>query len=283
MTEVIVLAVDEQTREVRDDDRVLLRALATRGAAVVPVLWGEPLPASATGILIRSTWDYIDRLDEFLAWLDELDEAGLPTWNGTGLLRWNVHKGYLAELADGGVPVIPTEVVLRGGAGDLSELMARRGWADVVVKPAVGAGSKLAVHVGREGLGPAQRHLDEVVRDHDVLVQPYLAEIEDAGELSIVVVGSAITHVVRKQPQPGEWRIQSDYGGSAVREEPTRAHRALADQVLALLPEVPRYARIDVVEVGGELLLMEVELIEPELWFGLAPWCADALAAALVP
>lgn len=278
----IVLAVDEQTRDVRDDDRVLVRALEARGAVVVPALWGAALPARIDGVLLRSPWDYVDRLEEFLAWLAALEDAGVGVWNHPDVVRWNCHKRYLVELAGRGIDVVPTVLVAQGDATDLGELMAAQGWHDAVAKPAVGAGSKDAVHVGREGVAAAGAHLASLVASQDVLVQPFLREIERGGELSIVVVDGEVTHVVRKQPQPGEWRIQSDYGGTAALVAPTAEHRDVARRVLDVVPLAPRYARVDVVEVQGRLLLMEVELIEPELWFSLAPHAADALAAAIL-
>ncbi|MFN8017241.1 MAG: hypothetical protein U0P45_03865 [Acidimicrobiales bacterium] len=280
----LVLVVDEQTRHVRDDDRVLVRALEAAGARVVPVVWGEPLPADADLVVLRSPWDYIDRLDEFLAWLDDLAGRGLAVCNEPALVRWNAHKGYLRELEGTGVPVVPTAHLARGAEVDLAGLLAERGWSDAVAKPAVGAGSKGAVHVARAGLEVAQAHLDELARAHDVLVQPFLPEIERGGELSIVAAAGEVTHVVRKQPQPGEWRIQSDYGGTAALVAPDDHHRATARRVLAAVPapDAPPYARVDVVEVDGELLLMEVELIEPELWLSLVPEAADALAEAIL-
>lgn len=280
-------AVDEATADVTPDDRVVLAALATRGADVEVHRWGAPVPRGAT-VLVRSTWDYVDRPGEFAAWLDHLDEQGATVLNPTELLRWNAHKRYLLDLVAAGVPVVPTELVERGRTDSLAEVAARRGWDDVVVKPAVGGTARLTVHAGRVGSGAAAAHFDRLVASEDVLVQPFVVAVEEHGEVSVVAIdGEPLTAVV-KRAAPGDWRVQSDFGGTATRTPLTADLADAARTVLAAAPTRPAYARVDLVRddlvrdgrTGWSLL--ELELVEPELFFLLAPEVAGRLAEIVV-
>ena len=118
--------------------------------------------------------------------------------NPTALVRWNMHKSYLVDLAGRGVPTVPTIVLPAGRRVDLGALP----WPDVVVKPAVGASARMTVHTGRLAADAAQQHLDRLLDGEDAVVQPYLPSIADDGELSVVVIGGAPTHAVAKRPAP---------------------------------------------------------------------------------
>ena len=195
-----------------------------------------------------------------------------------------MHKGYLAELAARGVAVVPTEVLLQGSDQSLADLTSARGWTRVVVKPAIGASARETVSA--DGADPpalafVDRHIRRLVEVEDVLVQPFLPSIETDGEVSVVVIGGEITHAVAKRPSVGEWRVQSEFGGSAVRVTVTPEHERVVASVLDAVDDVPVYARVDLVDVDGVMLLMELELIEPELFFQLAPEAVDRLADLL--
>ena len=194
--------------------------------------------------MIRSTWDYAERPDAFRAWLDELDAAGNTVVNPTALLRWNMHKGYLAELAARGVSVVPTAMVPAGSDTSLAAVMEAHGWTQVVVQ------------TGHRCVSPP-----------DVPSRP---------------IDGHVTHAVAKRPASGEWRVQSEYGGSVTPVSVTEQHERVVAQVLDAVNRMPAYARVDLVPIEGELHLMELELIEPELFFELAPQAADRLADLLV-
>lgn len=285
--ESVVFVVDARTIELTEDDRVLADAVRRRGLEVRPVVWGT-LFASDELVLIRSPFDYVERPAAFRSWLDALRESGARVINPTSLLRWNMHKGYLADLAARGVPVVPTELLAQGSECTLATVMADRGWTRVVVKPAIGASARHTISVDAadpSAFASAGEHVRRLVEVEDVLVQPFLPSIETTGEVSVVVIDGVIAHAVSKQPSVGEWRVQSEFGGSADRVPVTAAHEEAVAVVLAAVfgavSEVPVYARVDLVAVDSELLLMELELIEPELFFGLAPESAERLAELL--
>ena len=281
MTTPILLAVDAASSTLSDDDAVLARALFAAGYAPRPHQWGMPVSRDAT-VIIRSTWDYVDRPALFHAWLDHLESQRATVHNHTDLLRWNMHKSYLDELAGAGLPVVPTLLLPRGSAVNLERLVDDHGWHDAVVKPAIGGTARLTAHAGRIGQKRAQQHLDAILAHEDALVQPFLPSIEDVGETSVIAIAGRITHAVAKRAASGDWRVQSDFGGSADRVPVTHELHNIARQILDPLIPAPLYARIDLVrDLDGRLALLELELVEPELFFGLAPEAADLMAAHL--
>ena len=252
------------------DTDLVADELARRGIDVAVTQWDDPsVDWPATGlVVIRSTWDYHLRRDEFLAWA-RATEAATTLWNPAEVVAWNSHKGYLLDLERRGVPVVPTWLVRAGTATDLADGCRRRGWDTVVVKPAVSIG---ALGTGRFAADDpaAGRHLDALLAAGDVLVQPLLAEIEE-GERSLVHLGGELSHAVDKRPAAGEYRIHEEFGGSVHAHEPTDAERSVARRCLAAVEHRLPYARVDLVASDDGPLVMELELIEPSLFLPQAP------------
>ena len=191
-------------------------------------------------------------------------------------VRWNTHKSYLLELSAAGAPVIPTVLLPRGSAAALDGIADVRGWNTVVVKPAVASGGRGARRF-EVGAADGQQHLDDLLDDGDVLVQQFASGIEQ-GEVSIILVDGLATHAVRKLPKPGDFRINEHWGGRNEATEVTDVLAELGARVVDVLPAAPLYARVDVVSLGGQWHVIEVEVTEPSLYLDLAP---DAAAARL--
>ncbi len=266
-----------------DDDGLLISALGELGVTAVPAVWDSPdvrWEEFAT-VLVRSCWDYHRRLPEFLAWIGRLEQSSVMLWNPPVLLRWNSHKAYLRDLAARGVPIVPTRWLARGDTIELAHLLRREGWRDGVIKPAVSAS---ATGTWRSSLATAsadQPRLDELLRAGDVMVQPFVREVADPGEWSIVFLGGRFSHAVLKRPSGGDYRVQWEFGGSALAAAPPDHLIADAERVIAAAPGETVYARVDGVERDGRLLLMELELIEPHLFLGWDRGAAARLAAAV--
>ena len=241
------------------------------------------------GVMVRSCWDYHRRLPEFLAWIARLERDGLARalWNPPELLRWNSHKSYLRDLAARGVPVVPTRWLERGSSSDLSELLRREAWPEAVVKPAVSASASGTLSTTLAGAAASQPRLDALLAAGDVLVQPLMPEVRDAGEWSLMFFAGRFSHAVLKRPAAGDYRVQWEFGGSAESRTPPPELTRDAERVLASVPGDPLYARVDGVARDGRLVLMELELIEPHLFLGwdagAATRLADAVRAVLPP
>lgn len=262
-------------------DEVLRDAVERRGRPVATVVWGEPVAPGAS-VVLRATWDYVDDPERFVRWLDHLDAQGATVQNPTRTVRWNMHKRYLADLEARGVPIVPTRLLARSSPVTLADVRRATGWDDVVVKPAIGATARLTVHEAREGREATAAHLAALLEAEDVLVQPFVPAIVTEGEVSVVAVAGTPTHAVRKRPKAGDWRVQINFGGSDERIGLDDGLAAAARRVLAALDDVPSYARVDLVRYEGELRLIELELIEPDLFLDHAPEGAEALAEVLV-
>lgn len=274
MPDVLLLTADDLIFD-EPDTPLLAKALARRGVRSRTMAWTDPAVTDAADlVVIRSTWDYPPQLTRFLATLQRLPG---PVCNSPAVVRWNAHKSYLIQLAAVGVPVVPT-VLVPAGSAVLPQLDA----AEIIVKPAVSAG---AVGVGRFGSrsAAAVRHLGTVTSSGDALVQPFVREVVH-GERSLIFLDGRFSHAVHKVPAGGDFRVQVEHGGTAWPAPAGEPDLALARRALAALPDVVPdsgrllYARVDLVGPADAPLVMELELIEPQLFLDIAPGSADLLA-----
>jgi glutathione synthase/RimK-type ligase-like ATP-grasp enzyme len=267
--------------DLKVDDELLREALRARGAEGVSVIWDEEgVDWSAFDLcLVRSTWDYHDKHPEFLAWTRRV-EATTALRNPADLIAWNSDKTYLRELAEQGVRTVPTVWVSRDASIDLEEILAEQGWDEAVVKPVVDLGAK-NLHRARRGEGSTA--LESTLQRHDAMVQPFLPSLEAEGELSLIYVEGTFSHAVRKRPAAGDFRVQSIWGGTMAAADPEPQHAAVAERALTQLDEQPLYARADLVtDPNGDPCLIELELIEPNLYLSTDPDAATCLAEAVM-
>jgi glutathione synthase/RimK-type ligase-like ATP-grasp enzyme len=265
------------------DTPILVDALAGAGCGVDVADWRDPAVdwSDASVTMLRSPWDYVHHVDEFVAWAERVD--GMTSlWNPFPLIRWNTHKAYLLELRERGAPVVPTVVLLRGSAASLDGISDAQGWNAVVVKPAVASGGDGARR-GEVGDASLQDHLDQLLTEADVLVQPFVPAVEREGELSVVLFDGRFSHALRKRPAAGEYRVQEHHGGTTELVDANPGVVELAERVAAVLPTPTLYARIDLVSFHDTWHVIEAEVTEPSLWLDLAPPAAtERLAHALV-
>jgi glutathione synthase/RimK-type ligase-like ATP-grasp enzyme len=271
------------------DDRYLVDALARAGAIAESRPWNDPAVdwRAYDAIVLRSTWDYFLQPAPFAEWLDARDAEGTRVLNPTSLVRWNMDKRYLRELAAAGVAVVSTHFAEPGAPPDLAAVMDAHGWDEVVVKPAISGGAHETWRTTRARAGDDQPRADALAGHSAVLIQPFLHEIEEEGEWSLLFFGGAYSHAARKRPRAGDFRVQQQFGGeysagvapAAARDAAAHvleAARALAGLDVVSLP----YARVDGCMVAGEFLLMELEVIEPALFFTQDPAAAERCAGA---
>jgi O-ureido-D-serine cyclo-ligase len=291
---------------------ILVRAFAERGACAEIVPWEDAGVAwqDFDAALVRSTWNYVGRYREFHAWIDRV-AAATRLLNPRGAMLWNLHKRYLAELAGAGIDVVPTEVVLHGVDPDWEALFARFG--DLVVKPAVSAGSFATIRVRRGDVAAARAHRMAHF-ERDLLVQPLLASVVAHGETNLVHFGGRFSHAIHKGAR---WDGDAEQSRGVV--QPETDELALASRVLAHVDAHGRrseghdanahgahvhgahgahvhgahghgwggaplaYARVDVARgADGRPLLMELEIVEPSLFLDRAPEQAALLVEAVL-
>jgi len=235
-------------------------------------------------VVIRSCWDYHLHSDAFYAWLDSLETAGVPLWNPASMIRWNSDKRYLIDLEQRGVPTIHTEIVRRGRASEVEDAVARNAWKRFVIKPAISA-SGFETYALSAPLDEFSRStIARVASAGDVLVQPFAEEVPEAGELSFIFLDGEFSHAALKRAAvaTGEFRVQTEHGGTVERTSTSEHLVEQAARCLAPLSTMPLYARVDGIVRDDRFVLMELELIEPNLFLDLEPTAPDRMARGIV-
>jgi len=262
---------------VEDEDTLLTRYLREQGHHVEPRVWTNPAVEweKYDVVLLKSPWDYFDRIDDFYAWLDRMEALRVPLLNPPGIVRWNTNKRYLRDMEQAGVRIAPTQWLPRGTRFDEEAAYATLQTDHLVVKPAVSGGAKNTFALLRGESSIRTPDLNELLRHEDFLVQPFLPQIKEQGEWSLVYLGGEYSHCVLKTPKAGDFRVQH-YLGGGIQPRPAPEHlRRTANAIVAQFAPGCLYARVDGVEIDGELVLMELELIEPFLYLATEP---EALA-----
>lgn len=263
----------------RDDDLdFVVPALRRRGVEVETPAWTADADWDSFDLIVlSSTWDYHRRVDEFRDWVARVGRTG-RLHNAPDTVAWNLDKRYLRDLEEAGVAVIPTIWTEPGSEDEIERAVAELGWSDVIVKPVVDLGAERLARVETAMVGKILRSLGE-----PGMAQPFLPSVETIGELSLVFIGGELSHTVRKAPGRGDFRVQPQYGGSVQAIDAPDAALELAAAALAAAPGDPLYARVDMIFAEDRKpRLIELELVEPNLFLGAAPGAGEAFARAIL-
>jgi len=276
----VALATSASWPELDEDGPAMIAALDEIGVAATAEIWGAPgLDWSVFDlVVIRATWDYAVRREEFLAWTKRVPRLANPH----GVIAWNTDKTYLRDLAAVGVATIPTRWCRPGAAIELPR-------EEIVVKPSVGAGGRGSGRYGPGDRAAAASHVERLLAEgRTVMVQPYYGSVESAGERGLVYLGDRYSHTIAK---PALLSRRGPYTGGAPRPaavrpaEPTPRQRACAEAALAAIPDGRGnllYARVDLVpDTRGNPVVIELELTEPRLYLGYKPGSPATFAAAV--
>jgi O-ureido-D-serine cyclo-ligase len=297
----IALVTAREALPLDPDMQPLARALQAAGADVATPCWDDPAVdwGSFDAAVLRSTWDYVERIDEFLAWCGRC-AAHTSLLNPPPVVRWNTDKHYLRQLHRAGVPVVPTRFIEPGqwapreldaflAGGDAACTVGVVGdFSEFVVKPAIGAGSRDAARHGRDDVGRALEHVERLLQaDRSVLLQPYLGRVDEQGETAVLYFGGAYSHAARKGPllRAGAGLVEGLFAPEDIRpREAEAAERAVAAGAYAAIPFAPPvYARIDLIrDATGAPVVLELELTEPSLFLEHGAGAAERFARALV-
>ena len=262
------------------DDELAYPALQRRGWEAVAVPWTAPDVAweEFDLVVIRSTWDYHLDPERFLATLADI-EASVELVNPRRVVEWNLLKTYLGELAAKGLAVVPTRFGDRLETGEVAGLAGTG--ERIVIKPQVGA-TAMGTYVIDGGTPP--KVIDEIERYYlstPYLLQPFIPEITTEGEYSVMFFDGHFSHAIVKRPRPNDFRSQEEHGADIVLVDADAALIEAGKRALAAAGEDLLYARVDLVRHDGEFLLMELELIEPALYFRTDPASPERFAEAI--
>lgn len=275
----LILATSAAYPDLTPADQLYRAALERRGADVEVGVWsdGDARFRDADLVVIRSTWDYHRDLARYRVWLASLEQAGTAVVNPVELVRWNLEKTYLDELAAAGIPV-PAQRVVPCDRETARRALAEAGWRQAVAKPSVGASGHGVSLVTAASLDTAWDQLATAVSPHRLVLQEYVSEIQAEGQISYVFLGGRFVHAVRFLPRDGEFRINSKFEPHREVIAPPDSDIEEAARVIKALPISPLHARIDMVRRDGRQLLLEAEVNEPGLLFQYAPTAADIFA-----
>jgi glutathione synthase/RimK-type ligase-like ATP-grasp enzyme len=285
----VALVTARAARGLDEDMPPLLAAFASAGAHAEIMDWDDPEAewARFDVALLRSAWDYTERLPEFLDWIERVD-ALTALLNPAAVLRWSADKHYLRDLERLGVPVVTTTFAEPGADARavLNEFLEREACAELVVKPAVGAGSRDTRRHARASTAETTDHVRELLDAHRaVLLQPYFEGVDQHGETALIYINGRFSHAIRKGPllPLGAPATDGLFAPETItRREPGADERGVADRTLAALPYGRLlYARVDLIrDATGKPCVLELELAEPSLFLTQAPGCAEQLASA---
>jgi glutathione synthase/RimK-type ligase-like ATP-grasp enzyme len=258
---------------VENEDQVLLDFLKKKGLEITREVWNDPLVnwGEYDLAVLKSPWDYFDRISEFYTWLNKIEDLDLKLLNPSKVVKWNSDKHYLSEIAAAGLLVTPTIYFEKGEKPDLSECFVTLGTESIIVKPCISGGSKNTIRVKPENVEDLTPRIHGYLTEEAYMVQPFLPEIQSGGEWSFLFFDGNFSHSLLKKAKPGDFRVQHYLGGS-IHAGPAPAHLLQAAQKYAdRFAKDCLYARVDGVEVNGEFMLMELELIEPFLFLFTNP------------
>ncbi len=220
-------------------------------------------------VIIRSTWDYQDDPQGFLTCLEQIDGSSAVLLNSLETVKWNISKNYLQDLEQAGVLIVPTLWHEHYGPSVLTGAFAHFNCAELVIKPRISANADYTYRISQEQADTFEDILVEVFQSRPFMIQPFMKAIVEEGEYSLFYFEGEYSHSILKVPKSADFRVQEEHGGRLLVHHADPQQKRISEQVLAAIPELPLYARIDLVRYQDSYALMEVELIEPSLYFNL--------------
>ncbi len=265
----IAFVTFRRSSKLNPGDALLVEPFARAGYRIDACPWDDEhiLWQEYTAIIIRSSWNYHLHYIEFCKWLDRLEKFGIPVFNPVDIIRWNSNKKYLLDVKKHGISIIPTVYFSSGGVCDIAASVQPFNCEDFIIKPSIGASAHNVEKFSVREIKQAQIRATGMLSHGDIIVQPFIREVSGSGELSLLYFNKIFSHAVLKKPKKGEYRTQPEFGGS---EEHVNLPDGLITQGDTIVQSVESpllYARVDAVNIGGVLHLMELELIEPYLFF----------------
>lgn len=264
----IALLTCQRLPDLTTADQLLIPELAKHNIVAEAVIWDHP-DVNWTDfdyLIFRNTWDYYEKEKEFNAWLQTINNLGIKTLNSIEIIEQNKHKFYLQELQNQNIAIIPTVFIEKTKDLNLAEIIPSH-WKKAVVKPAFSAGSYLTQVFEIADIDTINTQYREIALEKDLLLQEFKPEIETEGETSLIFFNKKFSHAVNKKPKAGDFRIQVQFGGKYAAVSPSPEIIQQAQIIVNTFPNQLLYARVDGLIINNNIQLMEVECIEPDLYF----------------
>ena len=265
-------------------DHLTIQPLRCRGCHVQNVSWRarDVRWDDFDLVVIRSPWDYQQDPEQFLRVLHTIEASQATLLNSLAIVKWNIDKRYLQQLQQAGVAIVPTEWLLQLTEADMRSLIDNNPQEQFVCKPQIGAGADFTWRLSATGSEAEKSAALKAFANKPLMVQPFIRSVTEVGEYSLFYFGGQYSHCVLKTPKTGDFRVQEEHGGVLKSITPDTDLMAAADRAIAAIPDWTLYARVDLVRTDdGAPVVMELELIEPSLYFPFDESSPDRFADAI--
>ncbi|GHA71915.1 ATP-grasp domain-containing protein [Pontibacter akesuensis] len=267
-----------------EENSTLLHLLSQKGLNISLEIWDDPAVdwAKYDVVLLKAPWDYFEKINAFYAWLNKLEQLEVRVLNPIKTVRWNADKRYLLELQEKGVGVVPTFWLEQGTSLNVAAVFEQLQASKLILKPAVSGAAKNTFALTEAEAQDKAASIDALLQQESFLAQPFVPEVQAKGEWSFLFFNGEYSHTVLKTAKPGDFRVQHFFGGTVHTPEPPAHLLETAHNIVDNYAQGCLYARVDGVEVNGELVLMELELIEPFLFMATSEGAFERYYEALL-
>ena len=256
------------TINVNNEDDQIINYLTEKGLNITKEIWNnEQVKWENYDLaILKSPWDYFDLIEDFYAWLNKIENLNIKLLNPLATVRWNADKHYLHDIENAGLNVTPSKFITKGDEVNLLQYFEDFKTDQFIVKPTVSGGSKNTFKVTAANVDEINEKLKTLVQIEDFILQPFIKEIEEIGELSFLFFNGQFSHALLKKAAKGDFRVQATFGGTVHPQEPSDELVAITLKYVDQFAKGCLYARVDGALVNNEFVLMELELIEPFLF-----------------
>ncbi|MFT5963981.1 MAG: glutathione synthase/RimK-type ligase-like ATP-grasp enzyme [Flavobacterium sp.] len=273
----------EKLPNLTQNDQLLIPAMAKVNIEATVVIWNDKTVnwSDFDYLIFRNTWDYFEKEAEFNLWLNQIEHLGIKTLNSIDIIKKNKHKFYLREMEKQGIKILPTVFIDKMDTLDIDKIIPSH-WKKVVIKPAFSAGSYQTEVFELKDIRKINTDYKKIASEKELLLQEFMPEIQTLGETSFIFFDKKFSHAVNKKPAAGDFRIQVQFGGQYTLVHPNAELIGKAQQIVNTFTGALLYARVDGIVIDNELHLMEVECIEPDLYFNLSEGSMERFVSAVI-
>lgn len=279
----IAIATNANNPNLDGGEKLLPDAFRVEGYKVDVIVWDDPTIdwSQYQTVIIRACWGYHQKIQEFLAWLQILDDMQVNVQNSTDIIRWNIHKKYLLDLVDRGVQIPRTVLVKQGDASSLKSIISALEDDEFVIKPCYGAAAFGIIHSSKQPTTEEESAFNTLLQHSDVLIQTYIPDVKK-GEISAIFIGNIFSHAVLKIPKTGDFRSNYEFGGTEKKHQLSQQEISNLSTMYQKCQVDALYARLDVVKYKDSFTVIELELIEPYLFFEYGESSAERFIQAFI-
>lgn len=279
----IALLTCQKLPDLLPSDQFLIPKLAKHNIIATAQIWDDKSVnwSQFDFLIFRNTWDYYEKEEAFNAWLLKIENLGIKTLNSIKIINQNKHKFYLKNLQNLGITILPTIFIEKTNYLNIAQVIPKH-WQKAVIKPAFSAGSYQTEVFNVANLSQINQQYQPIAAQKDLLLQQFMPEIQTVGETSFIFFNKKFSHCVNKMPAKGDFRIQVQFGGQYVLIHPSQNLIQQAQAIVDTFSDNLLYVRVDAIIINNKINLMEVECIEPDLYFNLSNGAEDFFVNEIV-